>query len=313
MQPTDKLRLIPVRPLTLKRAEGNTDKFLSAASGLQKVGEQFHVVADDRLDLGTFTTVATEGGEIRKILDRAKLPQDEKERKAVKPDLEALTKVVHNGSEALLAFGSGSTEKRNTGVFMALDEQGNPGEAVEFDLGPLYESFSVGFPELNIEGAAQIGEHLRLLQRGNGSTGPNAVIDLDLADVVEAASNGEALSPRMLRGVKPVELGTTPGSTGPVPWTFTDLTSLPDGRAVFTAAAEDTDNPYDDGEILGSAVGIMEADGSISSLRPVDQKVKIEGVTIDSERENQAYLVTDADDPHKPAMMFTLDQSEFKL
>jgi hypothetical protein len=295
------LRLIPVRALTLNGTK--KDPFLSAASGLQRVGDQFHVVADDRLDLGTFTVDPESGGDVQKILDRPSLPQDEKARKAVKPDLESLTMVEHDGGQAMLAFGSGSTAARNTGVFIPMDHQGSPGDPIEFDLSPLYESLSADFPELNIEGSAPMGESLRLLQRGNGTTGPNAVIDLALADVTKAASSGGPLTPEMIRAIKPVELGTTPGSNGPVPWTFTDLTSLPDGQAIFTATAEDTDNPYDDGEILGSAVGMMDADGSVTSLAPVDRRIKIEGVTTD---DSETYLVTDADDPHKPAMMYRL-------
>src|ERR1700752_5286310 len=46
------------------------------------------------------------------------------------------------------------------------------------DLAPLYTALEEKeIPDLNIEGAAVSGDSLRLLQRGNGRAGVNAVID----------------------------------------------------------------------------------------------------------------------------------------
>jgi Family of unknown function (DUF6929) len=297
--------LIPLRELHLDRpAVNGGGDFLSAASGLVKIEDTFHVVADDSLQLGTFVS-GSPTGEIRKLLNRPELPSDEKARKSVKPDLESLTRVKTESGEGLIALGSGSTDKRFSGVFVGLDEHGTLGNPIEFDLAPLYIELGKTFPELNIEGVASIGDKLRLLQRGNGSTGPNAVIDLNLAEAVKAASNGEPLRKDMIDTITAAQLGTTPGHRGPVPWTFTDLAALGDGSSVFTAAAEDTDNPYDDGEILGSAIGFLRADGSVSKLFQTDKKVKLEGIAVQKEGDQtRAFLVTDADDPHKPAMMY---------
>lgn len=295
------LNLTPVGELRLGGKKGH----VAAASGLVKVDDTFHVVADDSLDLSTFSTDLAEGGVEKRLLDRQELPQDEKQRKAFKPDLESLTQVSTQTGEALLALGSGSTESRHTGVYLGLDSDGQTGKPIAFDLSPLYHSLGQQFPQLNIEGAAALDGKLRLLQRGNGEDSSNAIIDLDLHDSIEAASQGKALTPDLIRGTKSVDLGSTTGSQGEVPWTFTDLTSLGDGRSLFIAAAEDTDNPYDDGEILGSAVGVMEADGTISQLRPTVQNVKLEGLAVETTDEGlQAYLVTDGDDPHRPATMY---------
>lgn len=282
--------------------------FLSAASGLTRVGDRYHVVADDAVQLATFPAEGQAPGELKNLFERPALPADEKARKAVKPDLEALTQVNTEDGSALLAVGSGSTAKRNSGVFVPLNADGSTGEPVEFDLSPVYGKLRDQFPELNIEGAAPVEDKLRLLQRGNGTSGPNAVIDLELAGVVKAARAGQPISADLIQSVKPAELGTTPGFNGPVPWTFTDLTPLENGRSLFTAAAEDTDNPYDDGEVLGSALGYLESDGTVSALFQVDQKVKLEGVSAERKGDQlEATLVTDADDPHKPATMYQVD------
>lgn len=304
-----KLPLQRVRELHLQSSpREDAPPFLSAASGLARVGDRYHVVADDAVQLASFSAGNEEPGELKSLFERPPLPAEEKARKAVKPDLEALTQVKTETGSALLAIGSGSTPQRNSGVFVPLNPDGSTGQPVEFDLSPLYGRLRHQFPELNIEGAAPVEGKLRLLQRGNGSSGPNAVIDLNLSEVVKAAQAGQPISENWLETVKPADLGTTPGFNGPVPWTFTDLTPLGEGRSLFTAAAEDTDNPYDDGEVLGSALGFLDADGTVSALYQVEQKVKLEGVS--AKRQDgklEATLVTDADDPHKPATMYRVE------
>jgi hypothetical protein len=64
-------------------------KFLSAASGLVRVGERFYVVADDELQLGMFT--AGSAAPLRLVrLFEGELPAGARKRKAVKPDFESL-------------------------------------------------------------------------------------------------------------------------------------------------------------------------------------------------------------------------------
>ena len=77
------------------------------------------------------------------------------------------------------------------------------------------------FVDLNIEGASVVGEHLRLLQRGTSSQSGNALIDLKLAPFLLAAMRGKSVGAEVLAKVQDVDLGTVPGSQGPVRWTFT--------------------------------------------------------------------------------------------
>ncbi len=294
----------PVRELHLERpTRPGMPSFLSSASGVTEAGNFYHVIADDGLHLGVFPKDSEVPGHLIKLLERPDLPLDEKERKALKPDLEASALVKTSSGTAILAVGSGSTERRNTGVLVPLDAEGQPGTPKEFDLTPLYEDLRQRYPELNIEGLSPVGDRLRLLQRGNGTPTINGVIDLDLKQSLEAIESGKPLGPELIRSVKQAELGTIEGHSGPVPWTFTDLAPLEGERTIFTAAAEDTDNPYEDGEVLGSAVGILEADGTVSSLYKLDRRVKVEGVEVNG---GEATLVTDADDPHRPGQMFRI-------
>lgn len=298
---TATLSIVPVRKLLLGEPlfEGGAP-FLSAASGLVKFGETFYAVADDAHELISFQGL--DPGKHRSILNRPSLPADMEFRKKVKPDFEALTLVRTPQGPALLALGSGSGKHRYAGVLIELSWFGSTGKALEFDLTILYEALEKEISALNIEGVSVVGDRLRLLQRGSGTTHPNAVIDLDLTRFLAAAREGTSDSNSLLEITK-VDLGEIQGKTRPVRWTFTDLCPLSQGACLFTATAEDTDNPYHDGEILGSAVGVLERDGSVSTFQKVNLTVKLEGIALDG---NVIYLVNDADDPTRPAQLFRL-------
>lgn len=273
--------------------------YFSAASGLVRHGKHFYVVADDAQVLGYFRWGRP--ARVINILQRPPLPANSSLRAKVKPDFEALT-LLESGPEAsLLAVCSGSGEYRDSAVYLPLSQDGRPKARVEIDLKPLYDKLRERFSQLNVEGVSVVKDRVRLLQRGNSSKDPNAIIDLDLEAFLRAVKKEQRISPDIVREIKEIDLGTTAGSDGPVRWTFTDLCPLEDGRSVFTAAAEDTDNPYEDGEILGSAIGVLELDGTISSFRRVKQKIKLEGVAV---KGRMLYLVTDADDPKNAAVLY---------
>lgn len=294
------LELVPVRQLRSERPlfVGGYH-FFSAASGLVKRGRYFYVVADDAQVLGYF-----QSGRLAKVLPllhRRELPANASLRAKIKPDFEALTWVEVEGKVGLIALCSGSGELRNAGVYLPLNNDGKPGTPVEFDLKPVYDKLRERFTDLNVEGLSVVGDRLRLLQRGNSSLSPNAVIDLKLEPFLEAMLCGGAVSPDALLDVRVVDLGTVDGARGPVRWTFTDLCPIGEGRSVFTAAAEDTDNPYEDGEVLGSAIGVLEADGTVSKFWKVSQIVKLEGIAV---KGKIAYVVTDQDDPEHAATLY---------
>jgi hypothetical protein len=302
------LILKPLLTLALERAASQgLPSHLAAGSGMTRVGDRLHVIADDALDMAIFDCSSQEPGRLFRLFDRPALPADHKERKKLKPDLESACLLQHEGSPFWLAVGSGSSPNRNTGVCVLLDAEGEPQTSVEFDLTPLYAELKNRYPELNIEGAAPLVENgrLRLAQRGNGTRLDNALIDLDLGRAFQAAREGKCWSPDMMVAAHPVTLPSLPGANGPVPLTITDLAPLDGGRCMFTAAAEDTDNPYDDGAVVGSCIGVVDLDGSVSLLRQVDQKVKLEGLTVRPQNGGvEALVVTDADDPERSATVF---------
>ena len=227
------------------------------------------------------------------------------ERKALKPDLEALVRLPSFPGYppgALLALASGSRPNRRTGVVLELDESGRIArEPRPYDLTSLYSSLESRFPALNIEGAVVIGDELVLLQRGSKAQSESALISFPLPEIFRATNPETAnLSPIAASRVQSFDLGAIEGAL----LSFTDGAALPDGRIVFSAVAENTEDSYLDGPCLGAAIGIIGTDGRVEIMFRLEPTEKVEGVhaTVDGDRIS-LLLVTDADDANVPAKL----------
>ena len=274
---------------------------VSAASSLVRHKGQIFVVADDEYSLLIFSEADLGPGHFMPILEEGDLPEDREARKKEKADLESLALLppfAHREHGALLALGSGSSDKRNRGVLVALDENGRPTEEhVALDLRPLYEELATDIKGLNIEGAEVVGDTLWLMQRGN-ENGDNALVNLSLEAATAALTDDRILPPGALRTIDHVDLGQLQGER----LCFSDASALPDGRIVFAASTEASDDAVSDGQSYGSALGIIETDGLMSFVEPVDLIIKIEGIDARPEGDGvQVLMVTDADDPDTPS------------
>src|SRR3954468_11896091 len=142
---------------------------ISAASGLVALSDRLCTVADDELFLATYDFA---GRPLARVpLFEGVLSEVHAERKAHKPDLEALAAVPDG---RLLAFGSGSTPARMRG---ALVDPARAWNVRGIDLAPLYTALAADLPDLNIEGAMVHEDRLWLAQRGNGADGQNGCIE----------------------------------------------------------------------------------------------------------------------------------------
>lgn len=209
--------------------------------------------------------------------------------KAEKPDFEAIARDAHGG---LWLFGSGSAPGRRRLARLDLDHGG----VALSDAAALYEAAGAALGCVpNIEGAVFLPSALRLFHRGAAGQ-PSMTVDLAL----DAAG---APVPRALAVVH-YDLGRV----GQVPLTFTDATAdIERGSVAYLAVAEDTPNAIDDGPVVGAAIGfltahaatwapIVEADGRLSVR-------KFEGLALTADG---AYVITDADDPARPAELCRL-------
>ena len=279
---------------------------LSAASGIVRRGDFLYVIGDDELDLAVFRYQSDRPGRLVRLFE-GELSAEAGERKAHKPDLEAITGLPPfegHPHGALLALGSGSREPRQRGVVWALDADGSlRGRARQIDLTNLYSFLRRHVAELNVEGVAVSGERLALFQRGNSAEGDNAIVFLSLDEVMDSLSGDLVIHASQLLELRSYELG----DVGGVRLAFTDGDALPDGRVVFTAAAEDTDNPYDDGLTGGSAIGVIDSAGDVTTIESLaDDSLKVEGVdSVLSDELIHLLLGCDADDPAVPSPLLS--------
>lgn len=252
-----------------------------AGSALVEVAGRLLAVQDDAFSI-VWIDPATRSLEPAALTgDGAPLP------KYKKPDFEAAFTAPDG---AVLILGSGSTAQRRWIARLSIES----GKAEVTDAGALYDAVAEAIGTTpNIEGAAVVGDAVRLLHRGSvRSPFANASVDVPL-DALSGAP------PRVL-GVRRYDLGSVRG----IPLTFTDAATLGDGRMLYLAVAEDTPDAIADGPIAGCAVGVLEPEGArYALLTTADGALfagKVEGIALDPD-ERSAFLLTDPDTPHEPA------------
>jgi hypothetical protein len=290
------LELRKLRDLEVEEPSGpGRPAHLSAASGVVRRADYVYVIGDDELHLGVFELSSGRPGRLERVLEGA-LPDGHDERSDEKPDLEALTLLPPFEGHpygALLGLGSGSGPRRDRGFVCALAADGALGEEPrEIDLEPVYRLLREHIADLNVEGAATMGDRLWLLQRGNSELGSNVVAELSLEQVLRSLREDLTSDAHELENVRSYDLGDIEG----VELTFSDATPIAERLLVFTASAE-----ADDGGIRGSVVGTLELDGSVNRLRTIDRRWKVEGVhaAIDTGVLDFTF-VCDQDDPDTP-------------
>lgn len=290
-----------IRDLDLSREPG----FLAAASGLARIGNRLHVVADDALHLASFDLTGNEPGALFR-LKKGRLPDEHAARKARKPDFEALVALPGSAKAphgALMALGSGSRPNRRRGVIVHLDSMGIPARADAVDLTPLYDPLDQEFSETNIEGAVVADDALLLFQRASAASPVNAVIAYPLQAAL-AAITGKGTPPAP--AITPVALPAIDGAV----LSFTDAALLPgSGRSiVFSAVAEASANAYDDGPLRGSAIGLLDPDFRLLRSETLSPTLKVEGIVAEAFAGSiQLLMVTDADDASKPAGLWSAE------
>ena len=174
-----------------------------------------------------------------------------------KPDFEAIT--LKN--DELHVFGSGSTQNRNRMIIFDLVAN----KSTETDFSTTYKKLktqaAISDDDLNIEGALYFNESLYLFQRGNGLNAQNGVFIIDKNEKIEYQ---QILLPK----IKHVETS------------FTDAI-LFQNKIYFLAAAEDTVSTYDDGEVLGTVMGVMNpVTLEIEKTIQLSPTHKLEGLTV---------------------------------
>lgn len=234
---------------------------VGAASGLVYSDSTLYLVSDNASYIYLYDIkTETLKKELIFIVERGEMLENIN--KKTKPDFEAIAK--HN--DTLYIFASGTTPKRETlGVFDLTTKK----TEIQ-NLSALYSKMrtaaNLDANNLNIEGALYHKGSWLLFQRGNGTQQKNGLFVIEGLEVAKAEK------------ISFYEISLP--SINNVPYTFTDAV-LVDKGIYFLATAENTVSAYEDGEVLGSLVGRLSADGyDVTYTRKISGTHKFEGLTL---------------------------------
>ena len=180
--------------------------------------------------------------------------------KHLKPDLEVAFSADVDGLPAVLLLGSGSSPRRTRGVLVRLQDGRPVAEAADLD--PLYERvaqlLALPVSHLNLEGASRHGPVVRWFNRGNLAAGVRSgSVDVPLAELVGAVLGRVDPASVSVAHPRGYDLGEVEG-VGLA--RYSCAIALPDGRALLSAAAEDTPNAVDDGPVVATALALVDGE-----------------------------------------------------
>ncbi|WP_242916154.1 DUF6929 family protein [Pontibacter liquoris] len=290
---------------------------LPSGSGIEAAGTGFYVVGDDSPYLylldASYTIVEKTALFDTTSFASGRIPKLEK------ADLESMAHFRYKDADYLLLLGSGSAATRNKAFIV---KQSAPAEQVRaLDISPFYTFLQKILARhssevLNIEGLAADDAHFYLLQR-RLAPGVNTIFRFDKTKLLEYLMEGRALPDAATFYIRLPQLG--PYEAG-----FSGA-CIYDDKLFFSASIEQSLNPVDDGDVLGSFIGFIplytlgragnateplsvtalplhHADGSLYTG-------KAESVVVQEKDENGGYkalLVSDDDLGHTELLEVTL-------
>lgn len=289
------MELAHLRYLTLSGIASSGHRHLSAASGIVALGSHLCIIGDDECGLAIFPAEGEAPGRMAQLLPEG-LPRDPLLRKATKPDFEVLLSLsADRWSSTILALGSGSTDQRRRAAVVQVTNDGEVANVEILDMAPLFAAIAGVVEEVNIEGAATRGGRLFLFNRGNVSRPSNSILAVDLARTL-AGDIPEILTR--------IDLGLP--RAGGVPLCITDACGCEDGSIIISAVAEDTADSYNDGEVVGAALGVLDDGLRLVRFEELTTPIKIEGVHAQrSDKGIHVLVVSDPDNPTVAGELFT--------
>lgn len=269
---------------------------IPSASGLEKLSNKFWIIGDNspwlfELNSG-FNLLVKHAISPLDTIEGGIIP------KKHKSDFEAMTSLIWEGDSALFIFGSGSGIKhRNIGKLVRMTKDGLT--IINFNLSDFYELLRdearLKESNFNIEAAAVLNNKLYLFNRGK-----NKLIILKL-DEFKKYLEGEPIKLK----IKSYSIDL-PEMDGIVAGFSGACADPENNRLIFSASVENTGNWIDDGQVLGSFVGIIDVDQLHHHYYPksialetneTSIPIKVESLSILHAEKNKldCYLVTDSD------------------
>lgn len=280
--------------MKLKLLSRKTLHSIPSASGIELYKNKIYIIGDDA---GWLFILDKNYQLLEKIplLKKKKLSNKPIPKKH-KPDLEAMTFIKYGGENILLIFGSGSKPTKREKLFMVYPERKHA--VKQYSLAELYVDLvgkKIQTSTLNIEAASANTSSIYLFHRGNISK-KNIVFEYSLKEFVGFILKEKKKAPQSaFRVCRLPQINTIPAG-------FSGASMLDDKRILFSASVEDTENEIDDGEVLGSFIGILNPENQkldCAALKkgPKPMELKIESVCLLQSQDTKHTLlaVTDSD------------------
>ncbi len=276
---------------------------VSAASGAEFYKDHLYVISDNTEGI----SICDLKGNLTELISLSEgYSADEVIEKKHKSDYEACTLISRNHSDYLLIVGSGSKkENRTKAKLVSLD---GSKKVENFDLADFYEKMrnecQIKFDDFNIEALAAYDNKLFFFNRGTNQI--LIVKERDFFHFFELEDKD--FKCKLIQ----LELDKIDGVSAGI----SGASISEDGLLVISASAEETDNWYDDGEIAGSSIGIIQISDleknnriQMISLKKKGQflKTKIESVAIQSIDDKKAKLFLVSDNDGKASELFQVE------
>ncbi len=257
-----------------------------SVSGMEYFNENLYFISDN----SNVVSKCNLKGELIEILGSDSLEYEIVAKKD-KADSEAATLLCFENVVYLMLIGSGSTIKnRNQMRLISLES----GKNLYFDILPFYElcrsKLKIKLEDWNIEALAHFDSKLFFFNRGT-----NTIIEINQNEFISFLSNPE--STIFLRSMQ-LELGELDGISLGISGVTTDSS----GNFYYTASAEDTSDWYNDGKIIGSAIGSFHFSQLAENLKLTPTPFTTDGKLISTKleaickvSENQFFVASDND------------------
>ena len=283
--------------------------YLPSASGVEVINGNIYVIGDDSpylfqldYDFSIIDKMLITGND---SMSGGRVP------KAIKSDFESMAS-FSDGDDILLAvLSSGSKEvMRDTiHIISTLYKKVLHSKNIR----PLFEVIRTNAnflktDEINMEAMAFNETSVFIMQRGNNNK--NIIVSFDRKVFMNYLASDDTQVPEMK-----IYWFTLPTLDNTISG-FSGACFLPDNKTLlFTASLEATSNAYDDGEILGSYLGIInltniENGGIKTELLSQDNKpikTKLEGISVKAMNNNNATVIAVSDNDDGTSWIFEIE------
>ncbi|HRP45352.1 MAG TPA: hypothetical protein PLU27_11340 [Ginsengibacter sp.] len=279
----------------MKKMENHNPEFrplqtvrgVTGGSGLVYHEKKLYILSDDSDFLFGYNL---HGNQLEKVSLKDSGTPGQVMKKHLKPDFEAIAATP----DRYFIFGSGSAENRFDMVELDADLKFISRSSLSALYRNIMHQTGINEQNFNIEGVIVKGPDAYFFNRGNGPQKQNGII---------IVKNWRGTSYQIEKFI-PIDLPTRDGFA----FTFSDAILLEDS-IYFLATAEKTTSVYDDGEILGSALGVL----ALRSLEMTDfhfltKDYKLEGITFQYKQAGRLHFLIseDADNSEGGTTLFQL-------